>query len=615
MAGLVVAFVGDIHAQPIYTTDTTINSSVTLSADISITNSAKVDLVTGGNLTVGANEVFVGGTEFATGTGTLTLAGGADLSNRTAHIGFFTGSSGNASISGAGTTWSNTGSVFVGRSGSGTLAIGNQAQVSSLSAGVGHASGSSGSVTLSDAGSGWTTTSGYVVGRQGSGEVTVQSGASASTFSLTIGSDTGGRGTATVSGAGSTWNSTQSVSVGRTGIGNLTISAGGVVSNGTASVVGENATGNGTVSISGVGSAWNSTNPVYIGVSGRGTATVSNGGTLSGKLGVAGFFSGGRGEVLITGNGSSWSLEPELYVGYEGTGAVTVSDGGRLTFVGSGNITLGDQAIGTGTLNVGAPATSPAARAGVVGAAIVREGLGNGTVQFNTTGSTAAPTYFTQNGTATGVGINTSAGLTLVHTAGLTVFSGTLAHSGPTQVSGGVFILNGSLTSSPVTVSAGATIDGTSTFGASMTAAPGASLGSAFSIGTLTFTQGLALGDGTILDFDLGTTSDLIRVSGGTLSGAPGGTVTVNLRDAGGFAGGTYTLLDATGASLSSISATSFEIGSFIGGYSYEVVRTDNQFTLIASPIPEPSSWATFAGLAGLFFASGRRARADRRPA
>lgn len=608
--GISVAFAGRGLAQPVYTADTAINSTVAFAVDISITNSAKVDLVTGGNLSVGPNEVFVGGTEFATGTGTLTLAGGADLSNRAASVGFFAGSSGNVSISGAGTTWSNTATVFIGRSGAGTLAVGDQAQVTSLAATLGHASGSSGTVTLSNAGTSWTTTSGYIVGRQGTGDVTVQSGADASTFSLTLGSSVGGLGNLTVSGAGSTWSSSQSVSVGSAGTGNLLVSNGGVVSNGTSSVVGNDATANGTVSITGAGSAWNSANPVYIGLSGHGSANVSNGGTLSGKLGVVGFFNGGSGEVVVTGTGSTWLLEPELYIGYEGTGTVTVSNGGSLSFVGGGNITLGDQVGGNGTLHVGAGAASPAAPAGVVGAVNVREGLGAGTLQFNTTGNATAPTYFTRDGTQAGVGINTSSGLSLVHTAGLTVFSGTLAHTDTTQVNGGVFVLTGNLTNSPVTVFSGAKIGGTGIFGANVTALAGAEVGSDYGTGTLTFTQGLTLDDNAILNFDLGTVSDLIRVSGGTLLGEAGGTIWVNLRDAGDFAGGIFTLIDATGASLESISATSFEIDAAIGGYSYQIVREADQFKLVASPIPEPSSWATLAGLTGLLFATRRRLRA-----
>src|SRR5690606_7742699 len=90
------------------------------------------------------------------------------------------------------------------------------------------------------------------------------------------------------------------------------------------------------------------------------------------------------------------------------------------------------------------------------------------------------------------------------------------------------------------TLGGGGSIAGLTTIGSGAALAPGSSPG------TLTFTNGLTLDAGAILNFELGTVSDLIAVTGGTLTGPSAGTVTLNLSDSGGFAAGTYTLFDYT---------------------------------------------------------------------
>ena len=127
--------------------------------------------------------------------------------------------------------------------------------------------------------------------------------------------------------------------------------------------------------------------------------------------------------------------------------------------------------------------------------------------------------------------------------------------------------------------------------------------------GTLTFKNGLTMETGAILDFDLGLVSDRIRVIGGTLTGPSGGTITVNLTDSGGFTAGVYTLIDASGATLSSIGATTFTLGSAIDGYAYAFSQEGLAILLTATAIPEPSACAILAGTAALGLASLRRRR------
>src|SRR5205085_789375 len=95
-------------------------------------------------------------------------------------------------------------------------------------------------------------------------------------------------------------------------------------------------------------------------------------------------------------------------------------------------------------------------------------------------------------------------------------------------------------------------------------------------------------------------TSDLVRVTGGTLASSSG--LLLNLSDAGGFTNGTYTLFDFGGANATGFHATDFILNSTIAGYSYGLAVNGNQLQLTAtsvSAIPEPgTSAAIFAACA-----------------
>ena len=190
--------------------------------------------------------------------------------------------------------------------------------------------------------------------------------------------------------------------------------------------------------------------------------------------------------------------------------------------------------------------------------------------------------------------------------------SGTNTYTGATRINDGTLRVNGSLISSAVTVASGATLGGSGTIGGLATFATGAHLAPGNSPGTITFTGGLILSTGSILDFQLGTASDLIAVSGGTLSGPGSGTITVNLSDSGGFTAGTYDFIDASGATLTGIDATSFALGTIIAGYDFTFTQSGNLFRLVAvtAALPEPATYAALLGAAALAFAAFRRKNA-----
>lgn len=86
-----------------------------------------------------------------------------------------------------------------------------------------------GTATVTGAGSTWQNSGTLMVGDEGTGTLNVLAGGLVTNTAATIGRDTGSIGTATVSGTGSTWTSTSTLAVGGGGTGTLTIATGGAV--------------------------------------------------------------------------------------------------------------------------------------------------------------------------------------------------------------------------------------------------------------------------------------------------------------------------------------------------------------------------------------------------
>ena len=200
-----------------------------------------------------------------------------------------------------------------------------------------------------------------------------------------------------------------------------------------------------------------------------------------------------------------------------------------------------------------------------------------------TTGADHTSTTFT--------GVISGPGSLIKVGTGTFTLTGINPYTGPTTVAAGTLLNNGSIVG-PLTVNSDATLGGSGTIVGLTTITSGGILAPGNSPGTLTFTNGLNLDTGSILNFDLGTAAaDLIRVSGGTLTG-PSGQMIVNLFDSGSFTAGTYRLIDATGATLSNIGTSSFSLGSTISGYDYAFGQSGNSFNITATVIPEPSTFA-----------------------
>lgn len=306
-----------------------------------------------------------------------------------------------------------------------------------------------------------------------------------------------------------------------------------------------------------------------------GEATITNNGTLTFE------FSATAGSATITNNGS-------MSFSYSATG-------------GSAAITNG--ASGTIDLTNGPSDQSFGSLAG--GGTVL---MAYGTL---TVGSLNTDTTF--SGVIDDSSIGTS--LTKVGTGTLRL-TGSNNYSSLTTVSAGTLLANNSSgfvfgTGNSVDVENGATLGGSGLIGNNdVSILAGGHLAPGDGVGTLSINNNLILQNGAILDFQLGTVSDRINtgLTGGTLygPGTPGG-ITLNLTDAGGFAAGTYLLIDFTGG-YASLDATDFTLGTRIAGYDYSFNLTGTTFELIATTaIPEPSTYAALAGAAALGLALFRR--------
>ncbi|MEN6452105.1 MAG: PEP-CTERM sorting domain-containing protein [Thermoguttaceae bacterium] len=227
------------------------------------------------------------------------------------------------------------GDLGAGWKGNGSLTVENGVGIHSRSGYLGYCSGSSGIATVTGTGSKWTTGT-FDIGYGGSGSLLITNGGTvdhdasySSRFS--IGTSTGSAGVVTVAGAGSTWtNGGGELDVGYSGSGTLNINGGANVSDG-GGYVGYSPGSIGIVRIDGVGSTWRNTSLLCVGESGGGTLTISRGGTASSSYAYIGFDTGATGVVTVDGPGSTWTNKsPNLSVGYLGKAILAVANGGTV---------------------------------------------------------------------------------------------------------------------------------------------------------------------------------------------------------------------------------------------------------------------------------------------
>ncbi|WP_035612108.1 autotransporter-associated beta strand repeat-containing protein [Haloferula sp. BvORR071] len=266
------------------------------------------------------------------------------------------------------------------------------------------------------------------------------------------------------------------------------------------------------------------------------------------------------GTATITLQGAGSAFDSFCTGGATASGAKVINQGGDVRAFSA--LSIGSLK-GSGTLQTG----SSKVTLGALGLDDVFSGTTDGTGSLEKTGS----------GTLTLSGAN-------IYSGGTTVSSGKLLAS---NSSGSAF------GSGAVTVSSGATLGGSGSIGGATTLQGGAHLAPGSPTGTLSFTNGLTLAGGSVLDLQLGSpATDLIRVSAGALTGPASGKITVNLSDAGGFTAGTYTLIDASGATMSNLTADSFILGTTLPGYNYAFTIAGPLVQLSVIPTDPYEAWS-----------------------
>lgn len=392
----------------------------------------RLDIVTGGTLTVSGD--FAAGGQSDGADGVATITGGGVVTAQRVFVGADSSAvaSGTLTISGSGSRLTSLADVYIGENGNSTSAMTVSDGANATVGGgllVGARFLSTSTVAVTGSGSSVAVTSDIDVGQDGTGTLTVSNGGKVSGGALDIGRFLVGHGTVTVSGSGSKLTANGNVYVGNAGSGTLTIAAGGVVESTGTAFIGSNASASGTVTVSGSGSKL-TTNAIGVGVFGTGTLNVSDRGEVD------------SGNIVVGGE-----------VGSQGT--LTVSGGGVVRS--TSGITIASDTNSTGTLNIGAVAGQTAAAAGNVvgaggGAATIAFGLGTGKIVFN---HTDAALDFTANVSGNGDILALSGGTTLSGTVNL--------GSGRIRVDGGVLQIGGSTTAGTAYIGDAAGSSGTMT--------------------------------------------------------------------------------------------------------------------------------------------------------
>ncbi|WP_265975612.1 autotransporter domain-containing protein [Brucella intermedia] len=392
--------------------------------------------VLGGTLDI-ANKL---GGDIATVSGAdarLTVTNGGNLSSSQGYI-----SNGSALVSGTGSSWNNTGRIYVGRTSSGTLTIADGGRVDNTVGYIGYESGAGdSSVTVSGTdmvgnASTWHNSAALFVGLNSRGTLTILDGGRVENTYGHIGYDSGSGGSSvTVSGTdtagnASTWHAADTLNVGYISRGTLTIADGGRVEN-TVGVIGTGiGSGDSSVTVSGAGTAghastWHNSGLLAVGNLSRGTLTIEGGGRVENTDGIIGNGTGSTGSSVTVsgtdtaGNASTWHNSDILYVGNTSRGALTIVDGGRVEnadgYIGYGTGAAGSSVTVSGTDSEGNASTWVNFDTLVIG----YEGSGELTIaQGGRVENTDGYIGILDNSSVTVSGISTSGNASTWHNAG-----------------------------------------------------------------------------------------------------------------------------------------------------------------------------------------------------
>jgi autotransporter-associated beta strand protein len=205
-----------------------------------------------------------------------------------------------------------------------------------------------------------------------------------------------------------------------------------------------------------------------------------------------------------------------------GTGTFVQSGPGMLTLTAS-NTYSGGTLVNAGTLQVNTGAWFGSGKV-----------TNNGLLAFNRSGSTVVSTHISGSGAVA------------LRSSGTVTITTNNSYSGGTTVSNGTLLagnVSGSATGTgTVTVSGAGKLAGTGFIAGAVAINSGATLAPGNPLGTLTINNDLTVNSGAVLNFALGTNSSRVVVNGNLILNG-----TLNVSNAGGLFGGSYTVFTYTG--------------------------------------------------------------------
>ncbi|PWY37264.1 autotransporter domain-containing protein [Pseudomonas sp. RW409] len=408
---------------------------------LSLTNGAKVQ--TAGNTVIAAQKGSSGKVSVDNGTlstdktlivggagnGVLEVKNGGQVNSQDSIIAADLGSTGSASLDGAGSLWKSLGDMIVGQSGNGSLSLTNGAKVQTAGNTVIAAKkGSSGTVSV-DNGT-LSTDKTLIVGGAGNGVLDVKNGGQVNSQDSIIAADLGSNGSASLDGAGSLWKSLGDMIVGQSGNGSLSLTNGAKVQNGGNTVLGAQKGSNGSVSVD--NGTLSTDKTLIVGGAGNGALDIKNGGQVTSQDGIIGANQGANGSASVDGTGSLWETLGDMIVGQSGNASLVLANQG-VAKVGGGTLRIANDSSSNAALYVGATSdkAADAKGAGHLEAKRVVFGQGQGLVQFNHSDRN----YQFDAGFEGKGRVN--------HIAGQTVFNGdSSGFTGQLNVKGGELLLN-----------------------------------------------------------------------------------------------------------------------------------------------------------------------------
>ena len=444
------------------------------------------------------------------GNATLSISNGGSVSMNRAWLAHESGSSADVTVSDSGSKWHLDGDILIGNSGAANVTIKDGATFENSGVAIGGPSydsdaTGSGSLTITGSGTTWTNSAWVSVARgaNATGDLTISDGAVA-TIANGLYAFTGARVLVTGDGTNVTIGdkdndfSTQWFSF--TG-GTATVSDGAYLYT-DGGYIGGSGTEASTMTVTGANTVWDTTKRIYVAGDdggtggGNGTLTISDGASVSSATIGAGLDEDSTGVITISGSDTSvhakavptLSYLGNFYVAYAGNGTVTVSDSATLSV--DNELRIATASGSTGTLNIGAAKGSDAASAGQIVAPKVVFGDGVGSIVFNYTDSsyTFAPAM-------SGAGdVDIYAGKTIL-TGDSSGFTGTM------DVNEGTLVVNNALGGN-LTVHEGGTLAGSGSV-SGVTLASGATITPGNSIGTLTVNGNLEFGSGTSYEVEV----------------------------------------------------------------------------------------------------------------